>query len=158
MRSRMILTTAWLLAGSSLADAANVTVIKGEAFVSRGAGYETLKGSTNLSAGDRIVPKSESSVKVTFANGCTVFLGAGMVFSVPQNPPCGGPVAEGGGIVQEPNSALVQEWSAATQTTVFNATQPSLLPYLLGAVAIGGISAAAVGLGGGGGGGNPTSP
>ncbi|MBN9246230.1 MAG: hypothetical protein J0I81_02025, partial [Hyphomicrobium sp.] len=71
----MILTTAWLLAASSLADAANVTVIKGQAFVSRGDGYETLKGSTNLSAGDRIVPKSESSVKVTFANGCTVFLG-----------------------------------------------------------------------------------
>jgi len=158
MRSRMILTMAWLLTGISLAEAANVTVIKGEAFVSRGEGYETLKGSANLSAGDRIVPKSESSVKVTFANGCAIFLGAGMVFSVPQNPPCGGPVAEGGGILQEADPTLVQEWSAATQTTAFNAAQPSLLPYLLGAVAIGGVSAAAVGLSGGGGGGSPTSP
>lgn len=157
MRSRMILTLAWLVTGISLAEAANVTVIKGEAFVSRGEGYETLKGSINLSAGDRIVPKSESSVKVTFANGCAVFLGAGMVFSIPQNPPCGGPVAEGG-ILQEADPTLVQEWSAATQTTAFNAAQPSLLPYLLGAVAIGGISAAAVGLSGGAGGGSPTSP
>ena len=158
MQSRMILAMGWLLTAISLAKAASVTVIQGEAFVSRGDGYETLKGSANLNAGERVVPKSESSVKVTFANGCAVFLGPGMVFSVPQNPPCGGPVAEGGGILQEVDTTLVQEWSAATQTTAFNAAQPSLLPYLLGAVAIGGISAVAVGLSGGDGGGSPTSP
>ncbi|WP_045835444.1 hypothetical protein [Hyphomicrobium sp. 99] len=157
MRTRVVIAAAWLLAGFSSAEAASVTVLKGEALASRGDGYETLKGSANFGAGDVIVPKIGSSVKVTFSNGCTVFLGAGMVFSVPINSPCGGPstAASSSGGLQETDTALIQDWSAATQTTAFDATQPNLLPYLLGAVAIGGVSAAAVGLSGGG---NPTSP
>ena len=156
MSSRAGLSAAWFLAMISMAHAASVTVIRGEALVSRGEGYETLKGSANLVAGNTVVPAPGSSVKVTFSNGCAVFLGAGMVFSVPTDPPCGAPSTFASSGVQEANAAAAQDWSAVTQTTAFNATQPNLLPYLLGAVAIGGISAAAVGPSGGNG--SPASP
>lgn len=159
MRTRLILTTACLLAGLSATQAANVSVLKGEALVSRGEGYETLKGSANFGPGDMIVPKAESSVKVTFLNGCSVFLRPGMTFSIPDEPPCGGPSpgAGGSGTLQGADPALVQDWTAATQTTAFSATQANFTPYLLGAVAIGGAAAAALALSGGGGG-SPTSP
>ena len=159
MRMRFVFTAAWLTAGLPAALAANVSVLKGEALVSRGEGYETLKGSANFAPGDTIVPKSGSSVKVTFSNGCTLFLGGGMMFSVPAEPPCGGPspVSGGSGALQQADPALIQNWTAATQTTAFSTTPMNFTPYLIGAAAVGGISAAAVALSGGRSG-NPTSP
>jgi hypothetical protein len=154
--SRAGLSSAWLLATISMAQAASVTLIRGEALFSRGDGYETLTGSANLDAGDIVVPSPGSSVKVTFSNGCAVFLGGGMVFSVPKVPPCGGPSTLASNGQQAAEVASAQDWSAVTQTTAFNATQPNLVPYLLGAAAIGGISAVVAGLGGGNG--SPASP
>ncbi len=159
MPTRLLLTTAWLLAGITASQAASVSVLKGEALVSRGEGYETLKGTAYFATGDMIVPKAGSSVKVTFSSGCSVFLGPGMTFSVPAEPPCGGasPAASSSGTLQGTDPALIQNWTAATQTTAFSAAQPNFTPYLLGAVAVGGVSAAAVALSAGRSG-SPTSP
>jgi hypothetical protein len=157
MLSRSALAGASLLAMISMAQAASVAVLKGEALFRHGDGYETLKGAANLAAGNTIVPKPGSSVKVTFSNGCSVFLGAGVVFSVPETAPCDGASTGAGNGVQEADTALTQDWSAVTQTTAFDTTQTNLVPYFLGAVAIGGIAAAVVGLSGGGDE-KPTSP
>lgn len=150
MLSRAGLSAASLLVTISMAQAASVTLIRGEALVSRGDGYEALKGPAVVDAGDIVVPSPGSSVKVTFSNGCDVFLGGGMVFSVPEVPPCGGPSTPASNGLPSAEAALPQDWSAVTQTTAFNATQPNFVPYLLGAAAIGGITAAVAGLGGGG--------
>lgn len=147
---------------ATAAQATSVTVLQGEALLRRGEGYESVKGVADLSPGDTVVAKAGSSVKVTFSNGCTVFLGMGMVFSVPAEPPCDGSGSASEATGTLPNTAAppAQDWSAATQTTVAPAeTQTNVLPYLLGAAAVGGISAAAVAYaGGGGGGGTPASP
>ncbi|SFV34619.1 hypothetical protein [Hyphomicrobium facile] len=149
MLLRAGLSVASLLVTISVAQAASVTLIQGEALVSRGDGYEALKGPAIVNAGDIVVPSPGSSMKVTFSNGCAVFLGGGMVFSVPEVPPCGGPTALASNGLQSAETAIPQDWSAVTQTTAFNATQPDYVPYLLGAAAIGGIAAAVGGLGGG---------
>ncbi|CAA2142101.1 hypothetical protein [Hyphomicrobium sp. ghe19] len=150
MLSRAGLSAASLLVTISMAQAASVTLIRGEALVSRGDGYEALKGPANVDAGDIVVPSPGSSVKVTFSNGCAVFLGGGMVFSVPKVPPCGGPATLASNGPPSAEATLPEDWTAVTQTTAFNATQPNFAPYLLGAAAIGGITAAVAGLGGGG--------
>jgi hypothetical protein len=156
MLSRAGLSSAWLLVTMSVAQAASLTLIRGEALLSRGDGYESLKGPASLDAGDIVVPSPGSSVKVTFSNGCAVFLGGGMVFSVPEVPPCGGPSALASNGSQAAETASAQDWSAMTQTTAVDATQSNLVPYLLGAAGIGGISAVVAGLGGGNG--SPASP
>jgi hypothetical protein len=159
---RAVFSAAWLFVAISTAQAATVTVIQGEALLSHGSGYEAFRGSSDLAPGDTVVAKPGSSAKITFSNGCTVFLGMGMVFSVPAEPPCGpGAAPDNPGATTastQVNRALpAQDWSAATQTTLSRAeAQPDVLPYLLGAAAIGGVSAAAIDLGGGGG--TPTSP
>lgn len=158
MLSRAGLLIASLLVSISVARAASVDLIRGEALVSRGDGYEALKGPAIVDAGDIVVPSPGSSVKVTFSNGCAMFLGGGMVFTVPKVPPCGGPSTAASNAPPSAEAALPEDWTAVTQTTSFNATQPNFVPYLLGAAAVGGITAAAVGLGGGGGNDSPASP
>jgi hypothetical protein len=167
VRQCAVFSAAWLFATISTAQAATVTVIQGEALLSHGNGYEAIRGASNLVPGDTVVAKPGSSAKITFSNGCTVFLGMGMVFSVPAEPPCGpdsgaapsNPSVTTNVGTQEAGALPAKDWSAATQTTLSSAeAPPNVLPYLLGAAAIGGISAAAIGLSGGGGSGTPTSP
>lgn len=154
-----------VMLSASAAHATSVVVMRGEALVSHGDGYESIAGVAEVSAGDRVVAKAGSSVKVTFRNGCTLFLGMGMVFDVPSDPPCGG---EAGaetttGAVGDNSPSSTQDWSAGTQTTVapdvaLEPPQTNLMPYLLGAAAVGGISAAALAFSGDGGGSPPASP
>ncbi|MBL7489255.1 hypothetical protein [Frankia sp. AgW1.1] len=161
-RTFLIVATALLSATS--VDAARLTVTRGDALVSHGDGYESVRGGADLSPGDTVVARAGSAAKVTFANGCTVHLGMGIVFSVPAKAPCDGAgaasatpsnVSDG---VSETSAAPTQDWSAVTQTTVAPETsQFNVMPYLLGAAAIGGISAAALALNGGGGS-PPASP
>lgn len=161
-RTFLIVATALLPATS--VDAARLTVTRGDALVSHGDGYESVRGGADLSPGDTVVARAGTAAKVTFANGCTVHLGMGIVFSVPAEAPCGAAstasatpsnVSDG---VSETSAAPTQDWSAVTQTTVAPETsQFNVMPYLLGAAAIGGISAAALALNGGGGS-PPASP
>ncbi|CCB66363.1 hypothetical protein [Hyphomicrobium sp. MC1] len=161
---RTLLPLVAALSSATSLHAARLTVMKGDALVSHGDGYESVRDAADLFPGDTVVTRAGSSAKVTFKNGCTIRLGIGIVFSVPAEAPCGdasaastaSPTASGG--FSETSALATQDWSAVTQTTVApEASQFDALPYLLGATAIGGISAAAFALSGGGGS-PPASP
>lgn len=74
---------------AAAAQAATVAVTQGEVLVSRGDGYEPVRGNAEVLAGDSIVARPGGAAKITFSNGCSVFLAMGMVYSVPAEPPCG---------------------------------------------------------------------
>lgn len=141
---------------------ATLKVIQGEALVRRDSGYKAVKGVSDLAPGDTVLAKAGSSAEVTFSDGCTVYLGMGMIFDVPSDPPCGKASSTSGSPFDSPSDSGAvgtQDWSAATQTAVASgASQVNLMPYLLGATAIGGAAAGAIALSGGGGGGRPASP
>ena len=126
MRCRVILLvcSAISLAGLiSTAEAASLNV-------SRGAGYETVKGPAELLVGDTVLGKPGSAAQIAFADGCSVPLGVGTVFKVGTTSPCqphsAGPGASG--VTETPGDS--GWWQ----------NQP-LDHYLLGAAAIGGIVA-----------------
>lgn len=160
MRRTFLIVATALLSATSV-DAARLTVTRGDALVSHGDGYESVRGGADLSPGDTVVARAGSAAKVTFANGCTVHLGMGIVFSVPAEAPCAASTASAtpsnvSDGVSETSAAPTQDWASVTQTTVAPETsQFNVMPYLLGVAAIGGISAAALALNGGGGGGSP---
>ena len=133
MRCREILLvcSAISLAGlASAAEAASLNVSHGEVLLSRGAGYETVKGPAELLVGDTVLGKPGSAAQIAFADGCTVPLGVGTVFKVGTTSPCqthsAGPGASG--VTETPGDS--GWWQ----------NQP-VDHYLLGAAAIGGIVA-----------------
>lgn len=148
------------------ANAANLHILKGEVLLSHGDGYHTVQAPTEVKVGDTIVSRADSSAKITFADGCAVYLGMGMVFTVEPQSPCASDRSNQGetGAVPSRNSdeTLVGGdggWGAGTETLAASEeTQTNVMPYLLGAAAIGGIAAAASTLGGGGDNGSPVSP
>lgn len=156
---RALVAVSAFLLSLTVARAATLSVVKGEVLVNRGEGYESVRDDAELSPGNIAVARAGSSAKVIFSNGCTVYLGVGTVFTVPKEPPCEGGKYSRADANSLPNrSGASQDWSAATKTTV--ATEPlqtDVMPYLLGAAAIGGITAGALAFGGGGGS-PPASP
>jgi hypothetical protein len=136
-------------------QAANIEVTQGEVLLSHGAGYQSIQGSADLLVGDTVVAKPDSAARISFADGCMIYLGMGMVFTVEARSPCG---SNGAGRTAAKNAATVGgDWSAGTETlAVTDGVQGNLMPYLLGAAAVGGIAVAASTLGGGGG--PPVSP
>lgn len=144
------------------AQAASVLVIRGEALVSHGEGYERVTDERTLAVGDRVLANPGSTVKVTFSKSCSIFLGMGIVFSVPANPPCENS-SEGRGITTgaaaDAPSPPTQDWTAATQTTVAtDINQANPWPYIAGAAAVGGAAVAIAAFSGGGDRGTPASP
>lgn len=147
-----------LVVFASGARAATVEITKGEVLLDRGSGYQAIQRSMALQTGDRVVSRPGSIARVTFADGCTVYLGMGMVFSVTQHSPCG----EGGDIAKDSSWASNagferlsfagdDGWSAGTETlAIAEDSQVNIWPYVAGGVAIGGIAAAVSTLGGGG--------
>jgi hypothetical protein len=97
---------------TSAAAAATVTVTQGEVLVSRGDGYEAIRTNAEVLAGDSLVARPGGVAKVTFGNGCSVFLAMGMVYSVPAEPPCG--VQNASTTVSSPQSP--GNWAAGTNT------------------------------------------
>ena len=112
---------------ASVAQAASLNVTQGDVLLSRGAGYETVKGPAELLVGDTVLGKSGSAAQIAFADGCTVPLGVGTVFKVGTTSPCqphsAGPGASG---VTETPGDSGWNWHP-------------VLPYVLGAAAIGGM-------------------
>ena len=131
-REIAIVCSAISLAGlTSAAEAASLNVSHGEVLLSRGAGYETVKGPAELLVGDTVLGKPGSAAQIAFADGCTVPLGVGTVFKVGTTSPC------------QPHSAGPGA-SGVTETPGDEGpipTKPHILPYVLGAAAIGGIVA-----------------
>jgi hypothetical protein len=141
---------------ASAAQAANIEVTQGEVLLSHGAGYQSIHGSAELLVGDMVVAKPDSAARISFADGCTIYLGMGMVFTVEARSPCGSSGA-GGAAAKNADVAISGDWSAGTETlAVTDEVQANVTPYLLGAAVVGGIAAAASMLGGDGG--PPVSP
>ena len=144
------------------ASAATVEITQGEILLSRGAGYQAIQHSMALQPGDTVVSRPGSIARVTFADGCTVYLGMGMVFTVKRQSPCGEgsdpPQETAAARSAEPGQAFspgYDDWSAGTETlAVAEDSQVNIWPYVFGGVAIGGIAAAVSALGGG----NDASP
>jgi len=157
VRAFLILATVYLSASATLG--ATLSVIHGEALVRRGDGTTSVSGVSELAVGDTVLAKPGSSAEVSFPNGCTVFLGMGMVFDVPTEPPCGsaGDSGTGSGRTHATDALGAQDWSTWTQTLASKSTQNSSTPYLLGAAAVGGVAAGAIALSGDDGG-RPASP
>ena len=131
-REIAIVCSAIFLAGLiSTAEAASLNVSDGEVLLSRGAGYETIKGPAELLVGDTVLGKPGSAAQIAFADGCTVPLGVGTVFKVGTTSPC------------QPHSAGPGA-SGVTETpgdSGWNWHDKPVLTYVLGAAVIGGIVA-----------------
>lgn len=154
-----------LVSVTSVAQAASIEITQGEVLLNRGAGYQSIRNSTDLQAGDIVVSKMGSAAKITFADGCTVPLRTGMIFTVEAQSPC----ASAGASAHQQSAQQLSDtdrtlnlagndWDAGTQTfPAADEVQSNVWPYFLGAAAVGGIAAAVSGLGGGGGA-SPISP
>ena len=138
MRCREILLvcSAIALVGlTSAAEAASLNVSHGEVLLSRGAGYETVKGPAELLVGDTVLGKPGSAAQIAFADGCTVPLGVGTVFKVGTTSPCqthsAGPGASG--VTETPGDSgwwHLGDWQSNP-----------VLPVLITAGVVGGIVA-----------------
>ena len=143
-----------------------MNVSHGEVLLSRGAGYESIKGSADVATGDTVFGKPGSAAQIVFADGCAVFLGVGIVFRVGGESPCGGrsgaagaSETKSGGWGAATETLPGGDWNAGTETTLAADGQSlNVWPYVLGAAALGGVAALAQSSGGSGGGGPPASP
>jgi hypothetical protein len=147
------------------AKAATLEISQGEVLLSQGSGYRVVQGAMELQVGDTVVGKPGSAARIIFADGCSIHLRMGMVFTVEGQSPCGGGAAAKASqahAISPPESedALdsADNWKAGTTTlAVTDDTQTNIWPYVLGAAVAGGIAAAASTLGGGHNG-SPVSP
>lgn len=143
-RRTIAVVCATLLGGfASAAEAATVNVSHGEVLLSRGAGYETVKGSTDLLVGDTVLGKPDSAAQIAFADGCTIPLGIGTVFRVGTMSPCkphsAGPGASGA--TETPDGGGWKPgWNPGSWNANGWASNP-VWPVLITAGAIGGIVA-----------------
>jgi hypothetical protein len=144
----------------SAAKAANLEITKGEVLLSRGRGYHPIRSSMQLRVGDTVVSKPGGAARITFADGCSIHLELGMVFTVEAASPC---VSGADANPSQANSVFIPDsgeplnsadsWIAGTETlAVTDDSQMNIWPYVLGAAAIGGVAAAASTLGGSNGG------
>ena len=135
-REILLVCSAISLVGlTSAAEAASLNVSHGEVLLSRGAGYETVKGPAELLVGDTVLGKPGSAAQIAFADGCTVPLGVGTVFKVGTTSPCqphsAGPGASG--VTETPGDSgwwHLGDWQSNP-----------VLPVLLTAGVVGGIVA-----------------
>ena len=123
-REILLVCSAISLVGlTSTAEAASLNVSHGEVLLSRGAGYETVKGPAELLVGDTVLGKPGSAAQLAFADGCTVPLEVGTVFRVGTTSPCT-PHSAG------PGASGVTETPSDVETAVWYS---NIWPYALGA-------------------------
>ena len=141
----------------SAAKAANLEITQGEVLLSQGTGYRAVRNSMELQVGDTVVSKPGSAAEITFADGCSVHLQIGMIFTVEEKSPCGTGAAKGSQAnTDAPDSP--DSWKAGTTTSAAtDDAQMNIWPYVLGAAVVGGVAAAASTLGGDNSG-SPVSP
>lgn len=144
--------------GMISARAANLEIMQGEVLLSRGGPYQSVRGSSEVLPGDTLVSRAGSTAKITFADGCETYLGMGMAFTVEAKSPCASgrsSAIEAGATSpasQDATAAVINDgWAEGTEALAISQdAQASLMPYLLGAAAIGGVAVAVSALGGGG--------
>lgn len=155
-----------LMAHVSPSRAASLDVLSGEVLLSRGGAYQSVRGSSEVVAGDTLVSRAGSSAKISFSDGCVTYLGMGMAFTVEAKSPCEtgqSSAIETGANANSASNAIPVDassgWVEGTETlAVSQAPQTDVMPYLLGAAAVGGVVIAVSALGGGGGDSPPVSP
>jgi hypothetical protein len=132
---------------ATVAQAASLNVTQGDVLLSRGAGYQTVKGSVDLLAGDTVLGKPGSAAQLAFDRGCTVPLEVGTVFRVGKTSPCTLHSAGAGasGATETPSDVTEGQ---NTPPDVTEGQKPKIWPYVLGGVVIGGGVAALVATGG----------
>jgi hypothetical protein len=139
---------------TSPVSAATVTVVSGKISLNRGDGFAQISQGTAAKPGDLVMAGVSGRAEIVYDDGCRQKVEPGSVIAVAATSPC-----------QRATASPKSDW--VTETA--EAPKPSVLPYVLGAVAIGGIAAVAVAAGGGGGsgggdagggsaGGGPASP
>lgn len=94
--SVMVGVLAALLANAA-ANAAVLEGIAGGVKINRGEGYSSVKGTTDLSAGDRVMVGRGGNARVVYSDGCRVSLPAGSVTTIPATSPCAWRAQAGGG-------------------------------------------------------------
>ncbi len=109
------LAAAVVVSSTVSAIAATVSTQQGQVLVNAGQGYRQVAGAVQAGAGASVVANPGGLGQVTYPDGCTVTVEPGTVYTIAQESPCNaGPVGLNG-------------------TT-----------FVLGAVAVGGIGAAAI--------------
>lgn len=83
------------MTGAAHAEA-NLSETKGQVLVNAGAGFVAHAGQA-LKAGDRIMLGPNASARVTFADGCSLPVNAGII-TIPQVSPCKSKAQFGGGL------------------------------------------------------------
>lgn len=142
----------------SAAKAANLEITQGDVLLSQGTGYRAVRNSMELQVGDTVVSKPGSAAEITFADGCSVHLRMGMMFTVEEESPCGAGAAAKGSQANTDALNSADSWKAGTTTSAAtDDAQMNIWPYVLGAAVVGGVAAAASTLGGDNSG-SPVSP
>jgi hypothetical protein len=89
MRTSPILRAAGAaLIVSSSAQAATVTVERGEVLINRGKGFTSVSQPTEAAPGDQVMAKPRGSGRIAFADGCTVTVAPGTVLTIAPKSPC----------------------------------------------------------------------
>jgi hypothetical protein len=161
-RRTIAVVCATILGGfASVAEAATLNVNHGEVLLSRGAGYQTVKGSADLLVGDTVLGKPDSAAQIAFADGCTIPLGVGTVFRVGTMSPCkphsAGAGASGATETPEGGGWWNPGWNPASWNENGWMSNP-VIPLLITAGVVGGIVAVVESGHSSIGGSNPASP
>ncbi len=83
------------IVASTAANAAMLENIAGGVKVNHGEGFSSLKGSTDLAPGDRVMVGKGGSASLVYADGCRVKLTSG-VTTIPATSPCAWRAQAGG--------------------------------------------------------------
>jgi hypothetical protein len=87
------------------AQAATVTVERGEVLVSRGKGFVLVTKPTEVVSGDQIMARPKGSGRIAFEDGCIATVVPGVVFTVASASPCqrsGSHIETGGSLKDGP--------------------------------------------------------
>ncbi len=110
-----VATLALGMTGTAHAEA-NLSEAKGQVLVNAGTGFVAHAGQA-LKAGDRIMLGPKASARVTFADGCSLPVKAGIV-TIPQMSPCKSKAQSGGGFRAFITNPLVIAGIVATAVAV----------------------------------------
>jgi hypothetical protein len=131
LRPSIFVSVVCSLVLTSEVSAATVTSVGGTVSINGGNGFARISGGTSAKPGDLVMAGLSGRAEIAYDDGCRVKVEPGTVVTVAETPPCNTPSQENGWV---------------TQTTE---QKSNMLPYVLGAAAIGGGVGIALALGGG---------
>jgi hypothetical protein len=111
---------------STSAQAATVTAERGDVLVNRGKGFVAVRQAIEVAPGDQVMARPKGIGRVSFADGCSLDVQPGRVFTVSEQSPCErrGSHIETGGSIKDGPVEEVRE-------------RRSLVPIIVGGAAVG---------------------